>query len=103
MRPRMLLFTGIAAAAALQHLFPPRISENDAEIFVWDGARTFNLTQDPFNDWSEKWSDDGRLAWIGADSEESSMIYVWNGKQVIEIASIPGERTPPLEWSPVMR
>jgi Tol biopolymer transport system component len=40
------------------------IDGENAEIYVWDGTRTFNATQHPADDLLPSWSPDGRLTFI---------------------------------------
>jgi hypothetical protein len=57
-------------------------ADYDSEIFIWDGAETFNLSQNPGGrDTDPVWSDDGHLAFESRrDGRET--IVVWNGKTI---------------------
>lgn len=52
---------------------------NPSEIYVWDGNRTFNLSQNPdSSDWSVSWNSDGQLLFTSYQDRDSNT-YVWDG------------------------
>jgi WD40-like Beta Propeller Repeat len=62
------------------------------EIFVWDGQKVINVSQNEGEDKTPTWSTDGRLAFIstrngGADviRNGKANVHVWDGKTLINI------------------
>lgn len=53
--------------------------DQPSEIYLWDGSRTVNLSQDPTReDRSPTWSADGRLAFVSVQGE-AYRILLWDG------------------------
>jgi len=59
--------------------------DGNAEIYVWDGERMTNITQNTANDTNPVWSSDGRLAFV-SNREGKSEIYVWDGTVLTNIS-----------------
>jgi hypothetical protein len=63
----------------------------DAEVFIWDGYTTTNLSQNPAGeDRSPAWSGDGRLAFL-SEWQGNYDIFVWDG--VTKIDGVPDRNT----------
>ena len=49
------------------------------DLYVWDGERTFNVSQTPdANESSPSWSTDGQLAFVSRQADKFDL-YVWDG------------------------
>jgi WD40 repeat protein len=68
-----------------------------AELYVWDGQQTINISQTPDrNEWTGPWSNDGRLAYSteGPNQGDPKQKMIWDG--VNSAPAFPGFVA--LEW-----
>lgn len=60
-----------------------------SEIFAWDGKTTFNLSRNPGRrDSGAAWSNDGRLAFISAQTDWNNL-YIWDPQQDTKPIYVP--------------
>ena len=71
--------------------------ENE-EIYMWDGEKIINVSQNTGRDTMPTWSSDGHLAWT-SERDENAEIYVWDGEQIINISQNPDGDDRNASWS----
>lgn len=72
--------------------------ESMAEIYVWDGRDTINVSQGRNDDYNPTWSPDNRLVFVSVRGAHPDL-YLWDGASVVQLTNDRTSESAPV-WMP---